>query len=165
MLAQRLDQVHDVWLPGLPQAVFWAIIDRLTPREQARLAGVNGFMNNALGGTKGARLRKEQHEEQNPPMSWEEWEARNRRKMKEINREEKAHYKLRISAAIVELMLRRGQPGVGYRSISRKFNVPQPALRRLETRLFEEGFFQDPDWQHNVLESGLLTGSDSSGEE
>ena len=50
---------------------------------------------------------------------------------------------------------------VGYKSISRKYRITQPSLRRLEERLFEDDFFSQVGWEFNVMDSGLLTGSDT----
>ena len=78
-----------------------------------------------------------------------------------MDRNRWATYKTRQCAAIVDLVLHRGEHMVGYKSISRKYRITQPSLRRLEERLFEDDFFSQVGWEFNVMGSGLLTGSDT----
>ena len=66
-LPDRLEEIQEAGLGGLPSGVWRPIQDHLAPKDQARLAAVSGYINNALGGAEGARFRKEQHERQNPP--------------------------------------------------------------------------------------------------
>ena len=58
-----------------------------------------------------------------------------------MDRNRRAAYETRQCAAIVDLVLHRGEHMVGYNSISRKYRITQLSLRRLEERLFEDDFF------------------------
>lgn len=160
-LPDRLEEIQEAGLGGLPSGVWRPIQDHLAPKDQARLAAVSGYINNALGGGEGARLRKEQHDRQNAPESWGEWHKRRRQERKQVDRNRRAAYKTRQCAAIVDLVLHRGEHMVGYKSISRKYRITQPSLRRLEERLFEDDFFSQVGWEFHVMDSGLLTGSDT----
>ena len=62
-------------------------------------------------------------------------------------------------------MLGRGEPGVGYKSVSKKYRITQPSLRRLEERLREDDFFSEVGWEYNVIDSGLLTETDTSSDD
>ena len=66
-LPDRLQEIEEAGLGGLPSGVWRPIQDHLDPKDQSRLAAVSGYINNALGGSEGARLRKEEHERQTPP--------------------------------------------------------------------------------------------------
>ena len=160
-LPDRLEEIQEAGLGGLPSGVWRPIQDHLAPKDQARLAAVSGYINNALGGREGARLRKEQHDRQNPPESWGEWHKRRRQERKQVDRNRRAAYKTRQCAAIIDLVLHRGEHMVGYKSISRKYRITTPSLRRLEERLFEDDFFSQVGWEFLVMDSGLLTGSDT----
>ena len=49
-LPDRLEEIQEAGLGGLPSGVWRPIQDHLAPKEQARLAAVSGYINNALGG-------------------------------------------------------------------------------------------------------------------
>ena len=67
-LPDRLEEIQEARLGGLPLGVWRPIHNHLAAKDQARLAAVNGYINNALGGAEGAQFQKEQHERQNPPI-------------------------------------------------------------------------------------------------
>ena len=49
-LPDRLEEIQEAGLGGLPSGVWRPIQDHLAPKDQARLAAVSGYINNALGG-------------------------------------------------------------------------------------------------------------------
>ena len=63
---------------------------------------------------------------------------------------------------VVELEGGRGLPGVGYKSMSKKWRISQPSLRRLHGRFLEEGFFKNPGWEMEVIDSNLLSDTTDS---
>ena len=66
---------------------------------------------------------------------------------------------------MIELETGRGRQGVGFRSTLRKFSISQTSLRRLHSRLLEDGFFKMPDWETQVLDSNAFTNSGSEDED
>ena len=78
-----------------------------------------------------------------------------------MDKNHRAAYRTGLCAGLVDLVLHRGEHMVGYKSISRKYRITQPSLRRLEERLVEDDFFSQVGWEFNVMDSGLLTDSDT----
>ena len=58
-LPDGLEEIQEAGLGGLPSGVWRPIQDHFAPKDQARLAAVSGYINNALGGAEGAWFRKE----------------------------------------------------------------------------------------------------------
>ena len=138
-------------LLGMPHDVLHSIIELVKINDESygtRLGCCSKFFYSTLGGLEGARQRRQQF-----------IEARDRqRKAAERQRKRKRakSKKLRKTAAVIELVLRQGQPGVGFKSMARKNAISQPCLRRLHGNLAEEGFFRTPGWENNVIDSPWL---------
>ena len=58
---------------------------------------------------------------------------------------------------MIELVGGHGREGVGYKSLARKYGISQPSLRRVHDTLSDQGFFENPGWEHEVLDSGWLS--------
>ena len=105
-------------LLGMPHDVLHSIIELVKINDESygtRLGCCSKFFYSALGGLEGARQRRQQF-----------IEARDRqRKAAERQRKRKRakSKKIRKAAAVIELVLRQGQPGVGYRSMARKNGI------------------------------------------
>ena len=66
-LPDRLEEIEEAGLGGLPSGVWRPIQDHLDPKDQARLATVNGYINNALGGGRRGTVPKGRTRETEPP--------------------------------------------------------------------------------------------------
>ena len=163
-LPDRLSEIEHAGLGGLPARAWDGIKAHLIPREQCKLAMVNGYINVALGGSHGAALRKLEHQEQlqRSHDAFLAWEKERKIKAKQVNRERRAATRGRTIAAIVELGLHHGEQGVGFRSIARKYRITQASLRRLHERLSEINFFSEAAWEYRVDESGQLSSGSES---
>ena len=52
-LPDRLEEIQEAGLGGLPSGVWRPIQNHLAPKDQVRLAAISGYINNVLGGEKG----------------------------------------------------------------------------------------------------------------
>ena len=66
-LPDRLEEIQEAGLGGLPLGVWRPIQDHLAPKDQARLAAVSRYINNALGGQKGHGSERNNTRGRTPP--------------------------------------------------------------------------------------------------
>ena len=143
---------------GMPSDVLYRIVqlveEGLDHVVGAALASTCKFFYSRLGGLEGSRRRHVQYTE-----AWD-WERKRADKQKKRKRSHRR--KTRQAAAVIELEGGRGLPGVGYKSMSKKWRISQPSLRRLHGRFLEEGFFKNPGWEMEVINSNLLSDTTDS---
>ena len=156
-LARERDMRVQKGLLGMPDDVLHSIIELVKINDESygtRLGCCSKFFYSALGGLEGARQRRQQF-----------IEARDRQRKaaeRQLRRKRAKSKKIRKAAAVIELVLREGQHGVGYKSMARKNGISQPCLRCLHSNLAEEGFFGTPGWENNVMDSPWLSDTDMS---
>ena len=153
-VAEEVDKLARVMhdgLMGLPLDILDHIVHLVLQHGHvvgAALASTCTFFYSKMGGLEGPHQRRVEH--------IEAWDRQQRQAARARKRQWSHSRRTRQAAAIIELQSRKGQQGVGYRSMARKFGISIPSLRRLHSRFIENGFFLQQDWEMNVLESGLL---------
>ena len=126
-------------LAGLPELFIDDLSLFLHPAEVTRLALTCKLLYNTLGGSAGCKTRRRVADEIG------------RRQQKELaleqRRQRRDRQKKNMHKAIVELVKNRGKHGVSYRSIGRKHSIFPVRLRRLDDRLKEDSFYEEPNWE------------------
>ena len=139
-------------LMGIPQDILLRIVQIVEQVDNffgTALASTCQFFYSRLGGVEGSRQRHTQY--------IEAWDRERKRADREKRRKQSHSKKIRQAAAVIELEGGKGRKGVGFKSMSRKYRISQPSLRRLHDRFLEQGFFKNPGWEHEVLDSGWLS--------
>ena len=57
-----------------------------------------------------------------------------------------------------------GGPGVGFRSVAKRYKLTIVGLRRLDARMQEDGNYCGDRWWEGMHDSGVITGGESPSE-